>query len=81
MWRILKKYPPKRDSLRQEGFLHWLGKHLHHPELWQFHRHAVAKGVAFGLLTAFIPLPGQTLAADLLAYIARANLPIAIAMT
>jgi len=81
MWRMFKKYLPKRDSLQQEGVFHWLGEHLHHPELWQFYRHNVAKGVAFGLLTAFIPLPGQTLVAALLAYIARANLPIAIVMT
>lgn len=58
-----------------------LGKHLHHPELWQFHRHTVAKGTAFGLLAAFIPLPGQTLIVALLAYLVRANLPVAIAMT
>lgn len=81
MWKTLKKYLPRRDSLEQEGKLRWLGKHLYHPELWQFHCHAVAKGTAFGLLAAFIPLPGQTVAAALLAYLGRANLPISIVLT
>ena len=81
MWHRLKKHLPKSDSLRQEGPLHWFGERLQHVELWQFQRPSVSKAIAFGLFSAFIPLPGQTVVAALLAYLGRANLPIALAMT
>lgn len=81
MMEFLKKQLPKRDDLHREGPLHWFGERLQHAELWQFQRQAVAKAIACGLFSAFIPLPGQTLVAALLAYISRANLPIALAMT
>lgn len=81
MWQFLKKRLPKQDSLHHEGPLHWFGEHLQHAELWQFQRQPVAKAVACGLFSAFIPLPGQTVVAALLAYLSRANLPVALAMT
>ena len=81
MWQKMKKHLPTRAGLHQEGPLHWFGEHLQHAELWQFQRQSVAKAIAFGLFSAFVPLPGQTVVAALLAYLGRANLPIALAMT
>jgi len=81
MWKKLSRYLPTRENLRQQMRLNWLLKHLQHPQFWRFECHAVAKGTAFGLLAAFIPLPGQTLFSALLAYVGRANVAIAIGLT
>lgn len=81
MLRKLKKYLSKRHFLKNTGNLPKIAKYLRHRELWQFHPNAMAKGAAAGLFVAFIPLPGQSVIAALLAYVMRANLPLAIALT
>lgn len=82
MRRWLKKWLPDRDALHREKSLGWLSLWLHHrPYLWHLNRETVARGAASGLLVAFIPLPMQMLCAAALAFIFRANLPIAIVMT
>jgi uncharacterized protein (DUF2062 family) len=81
MWQKFKKYLPTPDSVHKESKFRWLANKLTHPELWSFEQKIIAKGVVIGLLAAFIPLPGQTPIAMLFAYLLRANLPFAIAMT
>jgi uncharacterized protein (DUF2062 family) len=49
--------------------------------LFHFNRHAVAGGVAIGLLINFLPLPFQMFWAALLAVFFSVNLPIAVALT
>lgn len=77
----LKKHLPDRKTTGNYSSLGRLKNYLRHPYLWQLNRSSVSRGVAIGLLAAFIPLPLQMLIATLLAIFFRANVPIAIAMT
>lgn len=58
----------------------WAKKMRHFP-VWKIDRHAIAKGVAAGLLVCFLPIPGQTVLAALLVCFIRGNLPAAILAT
>ena len=51
------------------------------PELWRFTRRSVPRGVALGLFAAFIVPLGQVFLAAFLALPARANVPLAAAVT
>lgn len=51
------------------------------PELWRFTRRSVPRGVALGLFAAFIIPIGQIFLAAFLAWPARANVPLAAAVT
>ncbi len=82
MKRWLKKWLPSRSSMQQNENTRWLSKWLHHhPYLWTLNRRTVAKGVAAGLLVAFVPIPVQLILASVVAFLIRANLPIAILST
>lgn len=76
-----KKWLPKRHELQQHNSLRCFGPGLFNPQLWHLNRCSVAKGVAAGLLVAFIPLPIQMLSATLIAILLQGNIPIAIAIT
>ena len=52
-----------------------------YPELWRFTRRSVPRGVALGLFSAFIIPVGQIFLAAFLAWPARANVPLAAAVT
>lgn len=77
----LKKWLPNREAIKNQPGLKWLDFLLHQPDLWHFNKHAVARGVAAGLLVAFVPLPFQMLLAILVALLFRANIPVAAAVT
>jgi uncharacterized protein len=81
MIKWLIRYLPKNHTIKNDGYLKFLGNLLHHPGLWRFARLSVARGVAVGLFVAFIPLPMQMLIAAVLAAWFKANIPIAMAMT
>lgn len=82
MKRWLKKWLPTSDSLQRDKSTGWIARWLHqHPSLWALNRKSVSRGVAAGVLVAFIPLPMQMLLASLLALLLRGNLPIALAAT
>lgn len=82
MRRWIKQWLPKPESLNNEKSLGWISKWLHtHTYLWQINHRSVARGVAAGLLVAFIPLPIQILLAAILAVLIRANLPTAVVAT
>lgn len=82
MKRWLKKWLPSSESMHRNKSLRWLFSWFHeHPYLFSLNRRTVAKGVAAGLLVAFIPLPGQIFLAGVLAFVFHANLPIAVVST
>lgn len=82
MRRWLKKWLPDRDTLHREKSLNRFSLWFHHhPYLWHLNRETVARGLASGLLVAFIPMPIQMLCAATLSFLFRANLPIAIVTT
>ena len=62
----------------------WLAPIAHRflsPELWRFTRRSVPRGVALGLFAGFIIPIGQIFLAAFMALPARANMPLAAAVT
>jgi uncharacterized protein (DUF2062 family) len=82
MKRWLRKWLPNHDSMNRDKNTRWIARWLsQHPYLWALNRKTVAKGVAAGLLVAFIPIPAQIILSSVLALFLRANLPIAVVST
>ena len=54
---------------------------LHDPRLWAVRRRWVVPAFALGLFVAFMPFPGHTLMAALLALALRVNIPVAAVST
>lgn len=77
--RKLQRYFSNRDAILNSRAGGWLGSHLHDHEIWHFGRRAVAGAVGVGFFLAFVPLPGHTLLALVLALVFRINLPVTVA--
>ena len=76
-----RKYLPDGEQVRAHWAVAWLGRWLHHPNLWHLNRDSVAGAVAIGLFAGLIPGPFQMLGAALLAIPLRKNLPVALILT
>lgn len=72
---------PSREAMAQNRYLAPIAHRFLNPELWRFTRRSVPRGVALGLFTAFIIPVGQIFLAAFLAWPARANVPLAAAVT
>ncbi|MCK5478745.1 MAG: DUF2062 domain-containing protein [Methylococcales bacterium] len=78
--KLLKKYMPDPEKLKQQKSLQFLGDRLHEPNLWHLNRRSVSMAFAVGLFAAWIPTPGQMAIAAAFAFYCRANLPISVAL-
>ncbi len=78
--KLIKKYMPDPDKLKQQKSLQFLGDRLHEPNLWHLNRRSVSLAFAIGLFAAWIPTPGQMAIAAVAAFYFRANLPISVAL-
>ncbi len=78
--RIIKKFMPDPEKLKQQKSLQFLGDRLHEPNLWHLNRRSVSLAFAVGLFVAWIPTPGQMVIAAAAAFYFRANLPISVAL-
>ena len=76
----LRKYLPSRDQLFRSKLLAPVNHLLGHWELWHINRQSVANAFAIGVFCAFLPIPGQMLAAAVMAIVVRANMPISVAL-
>jgi len=72
---------PKREDMARNKYLAPIAHRFLSPELWRFTRRSVPRGVALGLFAAFIVPLGQIFLAAFLALPARANVPLAAAVT
>lgn len=79
--RLIKKYLPDPEQIRNNRSLRWLGPRMQDPDLWHFNRQSVAGAVAVGAFFAFMLPVAQFLAAALLAIVLRVNLPVAMMST
>lgn len=77
----IRKYMPTREELANNRYLAPIAHRFLSPELWRFTRRSVPRGVALGLFAAFIVPIGQIFLAAFLALPARANVPLAAAVT
>ena len=72
---------PTREQLAGNRFLAPVAHRIVSPELWRFTRRSVPRGVALGLFAGLIFPIGHIFLAAFLALPARANVPLAAAMT
>ena len=82
--RLAEKFKfkmPKREELAGNKYLAPFAHRFLTPELWRFSRRSVPRGVALGLFCGFIIPVGQIFLAAFLALPARANVPLAVAVT
>lgn len=78
--KLLKRYAPDPQAVRQHKHLRWLAGFLDDPNLFHMNRRSVSGAFAAGLFWAMIPMPLQMLAAAITAILVRINLPIAVAL-
>lgn len=79
--KFLMRVSPQRKSIMARPWLkpvHWL---LDHRSLWAARLPTVAPALALGLFCAWMPIPGHSIVAALVALLLRINLPVAIAAT
>ena len=79
--RILKSILPAKHEVQQHSQLRLVRRIMDDPDMFHLTRRSVAGGTATGLFFAFMPIPGQTLLAVLVAFWFRVNLPLAAALT
>jgi len=72
---------PTREGMEKNRFLKPIAHRILLPELWRFTRRSVPRGVALGMLAAFLIPAGQIFVAVFLALPVRANVPIAALTT
>ena len=79
----LARNMPSREQFAQSRWAKLFGQRILHSEFWRFTRRSVPRGVGVGLFVGvFFLIPGvQIIGAALFSVPARANIPIAAAMT
>ncbi|MFQ2104565.1 DUF2062 domain-containing protein [Aeromonas rivipollensis] len=78
--RLIKRWLPDQDKLKEHKHLRLFGKLLLDPNLWHLNRRSAAGAFAVGLFMAWIPLPCQMLLAAGGAILFRVNLPLSVAL-
>lgn len=79
--RLFRKIRLKRKHLHERWWLAPFNHLMHDPNLWAIRRRTVVPAFAIGLFVAYLPFPGHTLSAVLLAIFLRANIPVSIIST
>ena len=79
--RFFRKFALKRDIFHGRWYLAPFDHLLHDPNLWGIRRRNVVPAFSLGLFLVFLPVPGHTLIAALLALMLRINLPVAALTT
>ena len=78
--KIIKKYMPHPDKVKENRYLNVFGPVIHEPQLWHLTRHSVSKAFMIGLFFAFWPVPFQMVLAAGAAILLRANLALSVAL-
>lgn len=78
--KLIQKYLPHPDKVKNNRYLNVFGPVIHEPQLWHLTRHSVAKAFMVGLFFAFWPVPFQMVLAAGVAILVRANLPLSVAL-
>ena len=79
--RFFRKFAFKRHHMSEQWFMAPFRHLLHDHRLWGIRRRWVVPAFALGLFIAFLPFPGHTLAAALVALALRVNIPVAAVTT
>lgn len=76
--KLLDRYVPDPDMIKEHKSLQFLGDKLHQPNLWHLNRRSVSLAFAVGLFCAWIPTPTQMAISAALAIYFGANLPLSV---
>ena len=79
--RFFRKFAFKRHHIAGQWFMAPFRHLLQDHRLWGIRRRWVVPAFALGLFIAFMPIPGHTLIAALIALAFRVNIPVAAAST
>lgn len=78
--KTLKMIVPSPARIREIKGLHYLGDWIYASNLWHINRYSASMAFFVGLFMAFMPIPGQMIAAALLAILLGCNLPLAVSL-
>jgi uncharacterized protein len=76
--KLIRRWLPTTESSGSRRVKRWLGPVLDDPNLLHLNRHSVSAAFFVGLFCGFLPIPGQTVLAAILALWLRCNLPISL---
>jgi uncharacterized protein (DUF2062 family) len=78
--KTLKMILPSPARMREIKSLHLLGDWIYASNLWHINRYSASMAFFIGLFVAFMPIPGQTVVAALLAVLLGCNLPLSVGL-
>lgn len=78
--KTLKQIVPSPARMREIKSLRLLGDWIYATNLWHINRYSSAMAFFVGLFVAFMPIPGQMIAAAFLAVTFRCNLPLSVGL-
>lgn len=78
--KTLRRWLPDPHKIVESRAIRWMGPLFSDPNLFHINRTSISASFFIGLFCAFLPVPGQTVIAALLALTFRTNLPLAIAL-
>ena len=78
--KLLKRFIPNPETLKQHKHLKMFGSLLHNNNLWVLNRKSVPGAFAVGLFSAWIPIPFQMVLAAALAIAFKVNVPVSVAL-
>jgi uncharacterized protein (DUF2062 family) len=78
--KTLKLITPSPASIRKLKALHLLGDWVYASNLWHINRYSASMAFFVGLFVAFMPIPGQIIAAAALAVLLGCNLPLSVGL-
>lgn len=81
MRKLLRRFLPNHETVRENRWLRPFSNTLLHPRLWHLNRHSVAGAVAVGLFCGLVPGPFQMPSSALCCVLFRVNLPLALLTT
>ncbi|WP_335916805.1 DUF2062 domain-containing protein [Shewanella chilikensis] len=78
--KIIQRFMPDPEKLRNHKHLRIFGSLLNKPNLWALNRRSAPGAFAIGLFVAWMPMPFQMVLAAALAIYFHVNLPVSVAL-
>ncbi|MDP0563228.1 MAG: DUF2062 domain-containing protein [Candidatus Endonucleobacter sp. (ex Gigantidas childressi)] len=78
--KLIQRYLPDPESIRDNHYLRFLGSTLYNQNLWHLNRRSVASAFFVGIFCAFLPIPFQMIVAASMAMFFRCNLPVSVSL-
>ncbi len=78
--KLIKKYLPDHQKIKQNKTINIFGDLLHDANLWHLNRRSARGAFAIGLFNAFVPVPFQMWLSALAAIVFKVNLPLSVAL-